>query len=85
MEDRYYSVERRENGDLEVAFIKISGSKLEHIAGENMITKMMEIQGEELKSKDIAKSKYVVLLYDTEFQFDVAVEQYKYALEGEKI
>ena len=86
MKERYYAVERREKGDLETAFIKVSGNKLEHVAGENMITKMMEIKDEEgnLKQKDIAKSKYIILPYDTKFQFEVAVEQHRYALEGEK-
>jgi hypothetical protein len=81
--ERYYAVERREKENLEIAFIKVSGNKLEHIAGENLITKMMELKDEEgnLEPKDIAKSKYVILPYENEFQFEVALEQYKHSLE----
>ncbi|MDD5012711.1 MAG: hypothetical protein PHQ66_03665 [Candidatus Nanoarchaeia archaeon] len=82
MEESYHSAERKEGTNVEVAFFKVLGNKLEHIAGERLITKMLELKDGILKPRDIAKSKYIVLSYETEFQFEVAVEQYKHALEG---
>lgn len=87
MEKRYYIVEREMRAEdridsicKERAFIIVSENKLEHIAGDRFITKMMEFKGENLRPKDVAKSKYVILPL-SELQFDIYKEQYEYVLE----
>jgi hypothetical protein len=74
MEKRYYILKNKIYDT--ISFVTLSGNKLEHVAGDGSIPKMVRIEKGDLKTKDQLSTYIAITETEDKTEFELRRDQY---------